>query len=169
VVEGVEFDSGGPEDAGLGGWPAAGEGADAEHEFGKVEWLCEVVVGAEAEAAYALGGGVGGGEHEYHCRVVPLGDHAAEGVAVHAGEVAVEDDHVVGDEVEFGRGVEAVVGEVDGHALVSESFDERVGEGMGVLDDEDSHTGVPLATASGRVTVTRSPPPSRASRSSVPP
>jgi hypothetical protein len=60
-VERVELDPGRPEDAGLGGWPAAGEGADAEHEFGEMEWLREVVVGAEAEAADALRRGVGGG------------------------------------------------------------------------------------------------------------
>ncbi len=39
VVEGVELDSGCPEDSGLGGGPAAGECADAEHELGEVERL----------------------------------------------------------------------------------------------------------------------------------
>ena len=81
-MEGVEFDAGSPEDAGLRGWSAACQGADTEREFGEVERLCEVVVGTEAKAADALCGGIGGGEHEYHRRVVALGDHAAEDVAV---------------------------------------------------------------------------------------
>ena len=103
MVQGVELDPGGAEDPGLGGGPAAGESADAEHELGEMEWLWEVVVGSEAEAADALRRGAGCGEHEHHGRVLALGDHAADGVAVHAGEVAVEDDHVVGVEVELGR------------------------------------------------------------------
>ncbi len=45
------------------------------------------------------------------------------------GEVAVEDDDVVAVEVELRRCLEAVVGDVDGHPFVLQSFDERVGEG----------------------------------------
>ena len=48
---GVELDPGCAEDAGSGGGLAAGEGADAQHELGEVEWLGEVVIGAEAQAA----------------------------------------------------------------------------------------------------------------------
>ena len=59
---------------------------------------------------------------------VALGDHPAERVAVDAGEVAVQDDDVVGVEVELRGGVEAVVGDVDGHALVAQAFGDRVGE-----------------------------------------
>jgi hypothetical protein len=39
VAQGVEFDPGRPEDPALGGRPAAGEGTDAEHEFGEMEGL----------------------------------------------------------------------------------------------------------------------------------
>jgi hypothetical protein len=47
-------------DAGPGGGLAAGQGVDAEHEFGEVEGFGQVVVGAEAEAADAVVAGAGG-------------------------------------------------------------------------------------------------------------
>ena len=65
----VELDPGGAQDAGPGGGLAAGQGADAQHEFGEVEGLGQVVVGAEAEAGDPVGGGAGGGEHEHHDRL----------------------------------------------------------------------------------------------------
>ena len=67
------------------------------------------------------------------------------------GEVAVEDDDVVGVEVELCRGFGAVVGDVDGHPFVAQSFDDRVGESAGVLDDEDSHAGAPAAVRTARL------------------
>jgi hypothetical protein len=62
---------------------------------------------------------------------------------VHPGEVAVEDDHVVAVEVKLCCCLEAVVGDIDGHALVLEAVDDRVGEGAGVFDDEHSHACAP--------------------------
>jgi len=47
-----------------------------------------------------------------------FGDHAADRVAVHSGEVAVEDDDVVAVEVELCCRLQAVVSDVDGHPLV---------------------------------------------------
>ena len=64
---------------------------------------------------------------------------SAELVAVDAGEVAVENDDVVGVEVDLRGGFEAVVGDVDGHALVAQSFGDPVGVAGHVLDDEDPH------------------------------
>ena len=60
-----------------------------------------------------------------------------------AGQVAVEDDHVVGVDVEFGRRFQPVAGDVDGHALVSQALGDPVGEGAGVLGHQDSHAGTP--------------------------
>ncbi len=54
VVQRVELDPGGAEDPGLGGWSAAGESADAEHELGEMERFCEIIVCSEAEAADPL-------------------------------------------------------------------------------------------------------------------
>ena len=156
---------------GLGGGPAAGEGADAEHELGKMERLCEVVVGPEDEAADALCRGAGRSEHEHHRWVPLLGDHAANDVPVHPGEVAVENDHVVLVYVELGGCLEPVIGDVHGHPLVLQAVDQGVGQGTRVFDDEDSHARAPAAdlTARGRVIARRSPPSPNASRRSVPP
>jgi hypothetical protein len=92
-----------------------------------MERLCEVVVGPEAETANALRRRSRGGEHEHHCGVVTLGHHPANGVAVHHGEVAVQDDHVEVVEVELDCCLYAVMGDIDGHALVLQPFDEGVG------------------------------------------
>ena len=97
---------------------APGQRADAQHELGEVERLGQVVVGAQAQAADPVPGRAGRGQHQHHDPVVALGDHLAERVAVDAGQVAVEDDHVVGVDVELGRGLQPVAGDVDGHALV---------------------------------------------------
>ena len=68
-----------------------------------------------------------------------LGDHPADGVAVDAGQVAVEHDDVVAVELQLGGGVEPVVGDVDGHALVSQALGDVVGEPPRVFDDQHPH------------------------------
>src|SRR6202034_1801644 len=125
--------------AGPGGGLAAGQGADAEHELGEVEGFGQVVVGAEAEPADPVVAGAGGGEHEGHGRPVAFGDHLAEGVAVDAGQVAVEHDDLVGVGVEFGGGVDSVVGDVDGETLVAQPFGHVVGQAVHVFHDQDPH------------------------------
>ena len=60
---------------------------------------------------------------------------------MHAGEVAVQHDHVVGVEVELGSAGESVVGDVDGHALVAQALGDQVRELRLVLDDQDPHAG----------------------------
>ena len=72
----------------------------------------------------------------------------------------VEKDDVVGVEVDLRGGFEAVVGDVDGHTLVAQSFGDPVGVAGHVLDDKDPHLMVaaPCGIAAGRVIWTRSPP-----------
>jgi hypothetical protein len=108
-----------------------------------VERLGEVVVGAQAQPADPVPGRAGRGQHQHHDPVVTFGDHLAEGVAVDAWQVTVEDDHVVGVDVELGRGLEPVVGCVHGHALVAQAFDQDVGERACVLDHQDPHAETP--------------------------
>jgi hypothetical protein len=74
---GVEFDACGPENSRARGGLAAGQSAYSQDQLGEMERLGEVVVGAEAEAANPIPGGVCGGEHEDHDRLVGLGDHPA--------------------------------------------------------------------------------------------
>ncbi len=72
-----------------------------------------------------------------------MGDDLAELVAVDAGEVAVEENDVVGVDVDLRGGFVAVVGDVDGDALVAQSFGDPVGVAGYVLDDEDPHALAP--------------------------
>ena len=61
----------------------------------------EVVVGAEREPFDAVGGAAGGGQHQNHRWIFGVGDELAELVAVDAGEVTVENDDVVGVDVDL--------------------------------------------------------------------
>jgi hypothetical protein len=88
-------------------------------------------------------------------------------VTVDRGEVAVQDDDVVGVQIELCGGLEAFVGDVDRQPFVLQAFDQRVGQRARVFDDEHSHVAAPAA--SGNPIATRNPPSSRAARSSVPP
>jgi hypothetical protein len=85
---------------------------------------------------------------------------------VDAGQVAVEKDDVVGVEVELGRGLQPVAGDVDGHALVPQTLGHPVGEGAGILGHEHPHAATSAAAtacrASGNVIVTVRPPSGRA-------
>ena len=110
-----------------------------------MEGLGEVVVGAEPEACDAVGGVAGGGEHQDHRGLFAVGDDLAEPVAVDTGEVAVEKDDVVGVEVDLRDSFEAVVGDVDGHALIAQALGDPVGVAGHVLDDKDPHLMVPAS------------------------
>ena len=130
------------------------------------------VVGAECEPGDPPGGRAGGGQHQDHRGIVRVGDHAAERVAVQAGEVAVEHDYVVGVEVEPGGAGKPVISDVDGHALVAEALGDQVRELRLVLDDKNPHADRGFAAAgvaAGSVICTRSPPCGRAWSSSAPP
>ena len=118
VVEGVEFDSRGPEDPGLGG--RAGDGRERG-------------CGARARGS---GMALGGSRRPRGCRPLTRCAGVSDavsistiagfsrsvimrqiGVAVQPGEVAVEDDDVVGVEIELHRRLESVIGDVDRHRL----------------------------------------------------
>jgi hypothetical protein len=117
----------------------SGQCPEPEDQLGEVERFGQVVVGAEPEAAHPVGGGVGRGEHEHHGRVIAASDHPADGVAVDAGQVSVQYDDVVAVDVQLGGGVEPGVGDVDGHALVSEALGDVVGQSPHVFDDQHPH------------------------------
>ena len=167
----VKLDPGRAQDPAPGGRLAAREGADARDQLGEMERLGQVIVGTQAQAADPLPGRAGRGQHEHHDPVVPLGDHLTQGVAMDSRQVAVEHHHVVGVELELGRGLQPVVGGIDGHALVAQALDQHVGQRPGVLHHQDPHAGTPAGTASvasGSVMATRRPPPGLACRSRVP-
>ena len=71
----------------------------------------------------------------------PLGERAADLIAVDARQVAVEHDHVVGVDGGVRECVGAVEGEVDGHPLVSQPVCDRACQAPVVFDDEYAHWG----------------------------
>ena len=75
------------------------------------------------------------------------GQGAADLVAVDAGQVAVEHDHVVAVQVQLGQGVGAVVADVDGHPLVPQAAGDGGGQHGLVLDDQHPHAAPPWAPA----------------------
>ena len=70
------------------------------------------------------------------------GEPAADLVAVELGQVAVEDDDVVGDDARLDQRGCAVVGDVDGHALAAQAAGDGAGQPAFVFGDEHSHVRV---------------------------
>jgi hypothetical protein len=101
---------------------------DAQHQLGEVERLGQVVIRAEAQAADPVTRFPGRGQHEHHDPLIAGGDHLAEGVAVQAGQVAVEHDNVVAVSVQLGRRGEPVPRHIHRHALIARPFGQHVGE-----------------------------------------
>ena len=65
---------------------------------------------------------------------------------MHAGEVAVEHQHVVPGDARLLVPVVAVVGDIDRHALGAQSPRDRVGQRPLVLHHQDPHVTLPLRT-----------------------
>ena len=123
-------------------------------QFGEVERFGEVVVGAEAEAFDPVVQRVGRGEHEHPAVSAVRGDLPADVVAVDAGQVAVENDHVVAGDRDPLQGFGAVRRDVDGHALAAQPGRDRPGQDLEVLHDQHPHSAPLLVSASGVPTVT---------------
>src|ERR1700727_1687259 len=136
-----------------------------------MEGFWKVVIGAEGEPFDTVVGGAGGGEHQDHRRIFAVDDDLAELIAVDAGEVAVEDDDLVGVKVDLRHRLGPVVCDVDGDSLVAHSFCDPVGVARHVLDDEHPHVAATASrwmVAAGRVIWTRRPPSARAWSSRLP-
>ncbi len=93
-----------------------------------------------------VAGGAGGGKHEDHDRVAGRGDRAADRVAVDAGQVPVQDEYIVGIEVQLDGGVRAVVGDIGGDALITQALGDVVGQPPDILRDQDPHRALPAMT-----------------------
>ena len=119
---------------------AADQCPDAGYQFGELERLGQVVVGAQAEPSDAVVEGACGGEHQ-HPAVRTLGHQGpADVVAVHAGNVAVEDHHVVGGRGDVVEGVAAVEDDVDGHPGLAEAGRHGHGQLGVVFDHQHPHS-----------------------------
>ncbi|GAA3288872.1 hypothetical protein GCM10020218_056030 [Dactylosporangium vinaceum] len=60
-------------------------------------------------------------------------------VAADAGQVAVEDDHVVPVHGQPLEGLDAVENKVDGQALTAQAVGDGLGQDLEILNDEHSH------------------------------
>ena len=113
------------------------QGADARQQFGPLEGLDQVVVGAGVEAGDpVLGVGPGGQHQDRHLRVLAqLGAHLE---AVHSGQSQVEHDqvgHELGGDLQPLR---AVTARPDFIALGTQCPPEHVNDVVVVLDDQDA-------------------------------
>ncbi len=117
----------------------SGEGADARQKLGEGEGLDQIVVGAGFEAFDAVVDAAHGGEEQCRRR----GARGTRGLdqrqAVHLGQVAIDDHHVValaGCEIEA---VATVVGAVDHVAMLAQALGDVVGGLLVVFYEEDFH------------------------------
>ena len=117
----------------------AGQRAQAHHQLLEGERLGQVVVGAEREARDLVAEPARRGQHQDSHVGVLAGDRRADLVAVQAGEVAVEHDHVVVGEGDLAQRLVAVERDVGGDRLAPEARLQRLGQEALVLDDQDPH------------------------------
>ena len=118
----------------------AEDGVDPGHQLPGAERLGQVVVGADGQADEQVGLRVPGRQHEDGHRPVLL-DPAAHLEAVEAGEHQVEDDEVGPDPLDEGHAGRAVGGHLHLEALAAQTGGDGGGDGLLILDDDDSgHT-----------------------------
>ena len=77
-------------------------------------------------------------------------ERAAHVVAVQLGQVAVEDDHVVGHDARLVERRRAVPGDVDRHALAAQPARDGTGDPWFVLGDQHPHGGIMVGGAMKR-------------------
>jgi hypothetical protein len=111
-AEVAEFEAGGQRR----GRPSA-QGPDTGHQLGEVEWLGQVVIGAQPETLDPFPDRPGRGEHQ-HLGLRPVSDEGpADIVAVYARQVSIQYQHVIAVHRQALQRSAAVQGHVDRHAL----------------------------------------------------
>ena len=111
----------------------------ARHQLGELERLAQIVVGAQLEPLHAIAEGRRRGQHKHPRGCVVIHQLAADLVAVHARQVAVEHDHVIRVDGHVHQRVRAVQRDIDRHALAAKSLGDRLGQPGLVLHDQHSH------------------------------
>ena len=107
------------------------------------ERLGQVVVGAEREARDLVLDRAARGQHDHPGEHALVGELAADLVAGHARQVAVEHDDVVARQRRLAVAVVAVERDVDRHALAAEAACDRLGQLGFVLDYQYPHSQSP--------------------------
>jgi hypothetical protein len=94
---------------------------------------------------WAQRAGTSGGEHE-HLALAPSGDQgAADLLAVHAWQVAVQHDHVVAVDRGAVQGGLAIPRHIGGYALAAQHVGNRLGQLLVIFDEQYPHQCLPLA------------------------
>jgi hypothetical protein len=137
---------------------APGQGPDAGHQLAERERLAEVVVCAQAEPVDPVVDRAQRRQHQDPGRRGPPDQGPADLVAVDAGKVAVQHDHVVAVDLELDQRVAAVVAHIDGQPLAAQPAGDGGRQHHLVLDDQHPHGRCPplrpdrLQPAQGRLT-----------------
>ena len=112
---------------------------DAGDQLAQGKGLGQVVVGAEGEALHAVVECARGGKHEDAGGFLALRQAAADLVAVHARQVAVEENDLVAVDQRLLQAGFAVEGDVDRHARLAEAAGDDIGQPFVILHDQDAH------------------------------
>jgi hypothetical protein len=120
-----------------GGAPA--QGPDAGHQFGEIERLRQVIIGAQPEALDPVPNRPGRGQHQHPALGSARGKDPADVIAVRAGQVPVQHHHVIAVDRCVIEGCVAVQGHVDGHALAAQPGGHRPGQELVILGYQHSH------------------------------
>ena len=115
------------------------EGADARDQLGEGERLAEVVIRAQLQPVDPVLDVRGRGQHQDAAGRAVAHQPAADPVAVHGRQVAVEHDHVVVGAGRALQGCRAVVDHVDGETRVAQTLADPVGQRDVILHDQHSH------------------------------
>ena len=139
ALPGVEHEVTVDQQRGDGGLGAAKERADTGDEVGEGERLGQIIVGAQPEALHPIVDCGRGREHEHPATGTGGDDRGAYLVAVQAGQVPVEHDHVVGRRESLLQSGRAVEGDVDGHLRPAQADADCFGELLIVFDHQYAH------------------------------
>ena len=115
------------------------QGADARDQLAEGERLAEVVIRAQLQPVDPVLDVRGRGQHQDAAGRAVADQRAADAVAVHGRQVAIEDDHVVVGTGRALQGRRAVVDHVDGESGVAQTLADPVGQRNVILHHQYPH------------------------------
>nr|ADO19098.1 hypothetical protein Nfla_4402 [Nostoc flagelliforme str. Sunitezuoqi] len=124
---------------------AAHDGVDARDQLLAVERLGDIIVRAEAEAAYLRVHLADAGQDQHRCRHAGDAQLLQHVIAVHVRQVEVEQDDVVIVELAEVQALFAQVRRVDVEAFGGQHQLDRLGGRRFVLDQQHAHRIIPLS------------------------
>ena len=120
---------------------APGDRLQAGQQLGERERLGEVVVAAGLQAVHAVVDAVPRAEEQHRRGDGGVAERGDQAEAVEAGQHHVDDGRVVAARARQLETGHAVLGDVDGKALLAQAAGDEPGDAAIVFDDEDPHAG----------------------------